>query len=71
MAIINFHHVAEVVAEHARQDGGNWVALTIVENRWDGRQKSRLTLFVDDTDLGKRLADAINAAQVATIEGEA
>jgi len=64
MADHYFHHVTEIVAEYGTQGNTHWVELTVTEEPWSDRIKTRTTLFVDDADFGKRLADAINAAQV-------
>ena len=71
MAFVYFHGVTEIKAaakSGPEPDSKHWVELTIVEKEFTGETSTAFTLFSRDKDLCTRLADAINAAQVAKVK---
>jgi phosphoserine aminotransferase len=61
----DFHQVTEIGAVSDSKNGYNWFTLFFTEG---DRARTNITLHLDDSDLAKRLADAINAAQVVKID---
>ena len=64
MAHLSFHNVTKIAAQHVVHEDVEWVVLTFNESQ----QETRVAFFLNDDALGKRLAAAINAAQVAETE---